>query len=191
MMNNDCPPTVLLGLRVHVRADVGASPAEFVFGSTLRLPGEFFLSENDSPDPNVFLEEFKRFMREVRPMPVVHNCRKRVFVFKKLQSCTHVFMRRMARKALEQPYTGPHRVVNRITDRVYIIDVNGKERSVSIELLKPAFGLAELPAAATPGTSVVPADACTPGPSGSSRPVLRTYAKRKSVRFMPSAQSSC
>ena len=44
--------TVLLGLHCHLRQDTNASPAEFVFGTTLRLPGEFFLPEDFTPDPN-------------------------------------------------------------------------------------------------------------------------------------------
>ena len=37
--------SVLIGLRTNV-LDIGASPAEFVFGTTLRIPGEFVLLED-------------------------------------------------------------------------------------------------------------------------------------------------
>ncbi|XP_076278428.1 uncharacterized protein LOC143208166 [Lasioglossum baleicum] len=56
--------TVLLGLRSHVRSDTNASPAEFVFGTTLRLPGEFFLPDDFTPDPNIFIEEHREHMRQ-------------------------------------------------------------------------------------------------------------------------------
>lgn len=131
--------TVLLGLRSHVRADTGASPAEFLFGTNVRLPGEFFSPEDLTPNPKIFIEEFREFMRQVRPVPVVHNYRKRAFFYKDLKTCTHVFLRNTAKKALERPYSGPHKVEKRLSDAVYRITVNGILRSVSTELLKPAF----------------------------------------------------
>lgn len=82
--------TVLLGLRNHVRLDVGASPAEFVFGTSLRIPGEFCLSNEFAPDPHMFVEEFREHMRRLKPIPVAHKHKKRVFVFKDLANCSHV-----------------------------------------------------------------------------------------------------
>ena len=35
-------PMVLLGIRTAVKEDIGCSTAELVYGTTLRLPGEFF-----------------------------------------------------------------------------------------------------------------------------------------------------
>ncbi|GBL87523.1 hypothetical protein AVEN_165141-1 [Araneus ventricosus] len=35
-------PTVLLGMRVCLKEDIGVSPAEMVYGQCLSLPGEFF-----------------------------------------------------------------------------------------------------------------------------------------------------
>ncbi|XP_033229642.1 uncharacterized protein LOC117181181 [Belonocnema kinseyi] len=40
--------TVLLGLRTHVRLDTGASPAEFLYGTTLRVPQGSFSSHGRS-----------------------------------------------------------------------------------------------------------------------------------------------
>ncbi|TGZ54618.1 hypothetical protein DBV15_12249, partial [Temnothorax longispinosus] len=65
-------PTVLLGLRTHIRLDTQASPAEFVYGTILRVPGEFFLQEDFSPDPQIFINDFRNFMRQVKPVPWVH-----------------------------------------------------------------------------------------------------------------------
>ena len=131
----------MLGLRFKV-LDSGASPAEYVFGTTLRIPGEFILSENFSPNPQVFLEEFREHMREIKPVPVGHKQKKRIFFYKDLKTCTHVFMRVGAvKKSLERPYTGPHRIINRTSDKVYEIDVNGTPRQVSVEHLKPAYFL--------------------------------------------------
>ena len=35
-------PTVLLGLRPCIRENMDVSPSEYLFGTTLRIPGEFF-----------------------------------------------------------------------------------------------------------------------------------------------------
>ncbi|KAG5327550.1 TF211 protein, partial [Pseudoatta argentina] len=142
--------TVLLGLRTHVRLDTGALSAEFVYGTTLRVPGEFVLPDDFTPNPKMFIEEFREHMRKVKPISVEHK--KRAFVFKDLYSCFHVFLRRVGgtKKALERPYTGPHKIVNRVSDRVFDIDVNGTQRSVSVENLKPAYGIRNDLCSATP-----------------------------------------
>ena len=36
---------VLLGIRTALKTDLGCSVAELVYGTTLRIPGEFFVSE--------------------------------------------------------------------------------------------------------------------------------------------------
>ena len=59
-------------------------------------------------------------------------------------------MRTIAKKSLERPYTGPYKVLKRPSDLVFDIEVNGASRSVSVELLKPAYiirdDLSEVPA---------------------------------------------
>lgn len=178
--------TVLLGLRSHVRTDTDASPAEFLFGAVIRLPGEFFLPEDLSSNPKMFIEEFREFMRQVRPVPVVHNYKKRAFFYKDLKTCTHVFMRNMAKKALERPYSGPHKVEERVSDAIYRIVVNGSVRSVLTELLKPAFfmldELDDSPLNSAGPSADVPATA-------SQRPVLRIYARKK-IAFAPGTEPS-
>ncbi|KAL7297126.1 hypothetical protein TKK_0009546 [Trichogramma kaykai] len=63
-------PQVMLGLRTRVRSDINSSPAEMVFGSTLRLPGEFFSDHDQEPDLHYFTSKFGSFMKAVRPVPV-------------------------------------------------------------------------------------------------------------------------
>ena len=80
-------------------------------------------------------------MRKVKPVPVAQRYKRKAFVFKELRSCSHVFLRDHARKALERPYAGPHKVLNRSSDRVFEIEVNGASRHVSVENVKPAHFL--------------------------------------------------
>ncbi len=42
----DTLPLILLGIRTVLKEDISATTAEMVYGTTLRLPGEFF-----SPSP--------------------------------------------------------------------------------------------------------------------------------------------
>ena len=44
-------PIVLLGLRTSVKEDLGCCTAELVYGTTLRIPGEFFNKVEEIPDP--------------------------------------------------------------------------------------------------------------------------------------------
>jgi hypothetical protein len=140
----DILPTVLLGLRVCFKEDLKASPAELVYGTTLRIPGEFFLDEDLPSDPQMFIEPFREHMRELRSSPTAHHRKIVPFVHKDLHTCSHVFLREDAvKKPLQQPYSGPHLVVARPSDIVFTIRVNGKDTNISIERLKPAFTLTE------------------------------------------------
>ena len=165
-------PTVMLGLRTQIRTDIDASPAEYVYGTVLRVPGEFVLPDDFEPEPKPFLLEFRQHMRQIKPIPVTHNHKKRPFYFQDLHKCTHVFLRvsRTIKKSLERPYTGPHKVLQRLSERVFFIDVNGIGKTVSVENLKPAYFAPDVLEEAT-----------------NPIPPLRTYA-RKTVQFAPQAK---
>ena len=79
------------------------------------------------------------------PIPVEHQGNRKIFVFKELSTCSHVFLRvGAARKSLNPSYSGTHKVLNRITDRIIEIDVNGGAKRVSLENIKPAHMLRNL-----------------------------------------------
>ena len=103
-----------------------------------RIRFRYNTPEDFSPNPHMFLEEFREHMRKVKHIPISQKYKRKVFVFKELNSCSHVFLRHHAKKALERPYMGPHKVLSRVSDRVYEIDVDGIARHVSIEHIKPA-----------------------------------------------------
>ncbi|XP_029162975.1 uncharacterized protein LOC114934491 [Nylanderia fulva] len=136
--------TVLLGLRTHVRLDTGASPAEFIYSTTLRVPGEFFLHDDFTSEPQIFVEDFRQYMRQLKPIPVTHHTKKRPFRFKDLYSFTHVFLRCDAvKRPLERPYTSPFKVLKQDSDQVFTLEIHGKPQSVSVERLKPAHFLCD------------------------------------------------
>lgn len=54
----DILPTALLELQNSFKEILDALPAELVFGTTLRLPGEWFEDVNaDEWDPHIFLQK--------------------------------------------------------------------------------------------------------------------------------------
>lgn len=145
MCNDSTPwtrrlPAVLLGLRASFKEDLQASSAEMVFGRTLRLPGEFFTAENGQADPHVFLDKFRQLIRQIKPVSTSNHAKQRPFIFKDLKNCTHVYKKvESIRRPLEPPFSGPHEVVKRINDKNYVIKINGVEKAVSTDSLKPAY----------------------------------------------------
>ncbi|GBN94563.1 Transposon Ty3-I Gag-Pol polyprotein [Araneus ventricosus] len=133
-------PLVLLGIRSSIKLDIGASSVELVYGTSLRLPGEFFrqLQSATQTQPE-FLAEFRRTMQQIRPVPATNHSTNKVFVHPELLKCSHVFVRvDKVRRPLQQPYSGPHQVLKR-TDKFFELDLNGKQTTVSMDRLKPAF----------------------------------------------------
>lgn len=134
-------PTVLLGLRTCYKEDLKCSVAELLYGTALQVPGEFFTNSPTDSNPSEFVTQLKNNMRKLRPIPASdHRTKENIFVHPALITCTHVFLRTDAvRKPLQQPYTGPHEIVKRISEKVYAVNVNGRITNVSVERLKPAF----------------------------------------------------
>ena len=64
-------PLILLGFRTAIKTDSGVSSAEMLYGSNLRLPGEFFTSTPQvPPDPSSFVGRLQYDLQQLRPIPV-------------------------------------------------------------------------------------------------------------------------
>ncbi|KAL1487992.1 hypothetical protein ABEB36_015372 [Hypothenemus hampei] len=138
----DALPTVLLGLHAMVREDVKVSPAEMVYGTTLRLPGDFFESSLKYTDPISFVTQLKERMQVIRPIPTVSHTRAKIFVTPQLRTCSHVFLRvDSVKKPLQPPFEGPFPVIKRF-EKYFTVNIRGRETNISIDRLKPAFFLA-------------------------------------------------
>ncbi|GBN84551.1 Transposon Tf2-6 polyprotein [Araneus ventricosus] len=136
-------PSILLGIRASVKEPLNCSVAEMVYGTPINLPGEFF-SVNKTLSTNDFLASLQQRMSSLRPIPMSQHCRRKVFVHKELNNCSHVFLRQdRLTKSLVSPYSGPHLVVSR-TSKHFTIHVGSRQQTVSIDRLKPAFQLAEI-----------------------------------------------
>ncbi|GFX34523.1 pro-Pol polyprotein [Trichonephila clavipes] len=129
----DSLPMVLLGIRSSFKQDLEASSAELVYGTTLKLPGEFFVNTPATTSTTLFLQSLLQHVRSFRPVPVKHHGSNPVFISKDLLQASHVFLRiDRVRKALEPPYAGPFKVLSR-TDKVFKLEINEKAVSVSID----------------------------------------------------------
>ena len=97
---------MLLGVRTQLKDDLHCTAAELVYGTTLRLPGEFFdeSKAEATPDPVCYVTRLKTTMRDLQATPVRKQTYTNTHVSPTLKSCTHVFVRHDAvRKPLQDP----------------------------------------------------------------------------------------
>lgn len=134
----DALPLILLSLRVQLKFDIGVSPAQLLYGTTLRIPGQFF-EETEAVSPVEFVKQLTNTMNKLRlPETTDHNTRRVVFVDPRLSTSTHAFVRVDAVRApLQAPYTGPHRIL-RHGNKTCKMEINGKEKEISVDRLKTA-----------------------------------------------------
>ncbi|XP_064459300.1 uncharacterized protein K02A2.6-like [Ornithodoros turicata] len=100
-------PVVLLGLRTAVHSSLNCSKAELVHGTTLRLPSEFYVSQQsaDPQGPSDYLARLQQVFLHLRPTPTRTHHSHSPFVSPDLSTSSHVFLRTDAvRKSLQPPY---------------------------------------------------------------------------------------
>lgn len=71
----DALPTIMLGLRTVVKEDLRASPAEMLYRTSLRIPGEFFVSTNNTFNETQFLTRFRQQISNIKPVPASNHSR--------------------------------------------------------------------------------------------------------------------
>ncbi|GFX63618.1 uncharacterized protein TNCV_2005471 [Trichonephila clavipes] len=119
-------PIILLGLRTIWRADFEATPAELLYGESIRLPCDFFEDTLFQPQSE-FVQTLKATIKDFLPQQVETFYLQRP---QRLFSCV--------RQSLQPPYHGPYKVINR-SDKVFTLFIKGKNVNVSIDRLKPCF----------------------------------------------------
>ena len=79
-------------------------------------------------------------MNQLKPVPPRVNLSPHSHVDPALQTNSHVFIRqdRGVRKPQQQPYKGLFRVIACMTKH-YTVEVNGKNKIISVHRLKPAY----------------------------------------------------
>jgi hypothetical protein len=143
-------PWVLLGLRVAPKEDSGVSAAQLTFGVQLTLPGDMLgaapaateeLASKLRADAAVFV-----------PLPLRQRSYAEVAAElpAQLQQADYVYIRRGgALPPLACKYEGPYKVIQR-ADKYFIVQIGGKQDSVSVDRLKPYTALGEVSPAAPP-----------------------------------------
>nr|VZI17500.1 unnamed protein product [Spirometra erinaceieuropaei] len=162
-------PLALLGIRSSVKEDIQCTAAELVYGTPLRLPGEFVQSSTTTTNnPSTFVQRLKQRMAHLHPTPTPLTS-KRVFVHENLKSAPVVFVRQDAvRKSLCFPYDGPYKVLQRM-DKYYVIQKADKTDTVSIDIINPAY-LECIPLSIVPPTSSAPSSPDPPVSVPSTQP---------------------
>nr|VZI12855.1 unnamed protein product [Spirometra erinaceieuropaei] len=152
---------------VHIDlADIGCTAADLVYGTSLRLPGDY-------------VERLRSAMRNLRATPPRASLANS-FIPPDLDKCDFVLVRHDAvRRPLQPPYDGPYKVLRR-SDKDVVIDRNGKTDTVSIDRVKPAYiddsDLSSPQHCAPPQTVVPP-------PSGDSPPPVRRTRSGRHVHW--------
>ena len=108
-------PMVFLGIRTAWREDPDCSPAELVYGSSLRIPGEFFepTTYRDVQTSSAFLRGLQTSMNKALPLPVKNHSSQQTYMPNTLSSTGYVYVRVNGhRTQLQRPYTGPFRIIS-------------------------------------------------------------------------------
>jgi len=134
-------PLVLLGICTAYKEDLQSSAAELIYGEPLRVPGELLVTAALKVEASTFIQQLRHHMDQLRPTPAARHASPATFIHKVLQVSTHVFLWQDAtHRALEPPYSGPHKVIAH-TDKTLTIVVHGRQVNVSADRVKPAYVL--------------------------------------------------
>ncbi|BHF70223.1 hypothetical protein SprV_0301327300 [Sparganum proliferum] len=132
-------PLVMLSLRSTIKADIGCTTADLVYGTSIRLLGELV-----SRSCTLFFEPCSYVKRLICVMLNLRATPPRAspansFIPPDLDTCNFVWVRHDAvRRPLQPPYDGPYRVLRR-SDKDVVIDRNGKTNTVSTDRVKLAY----------------------------------------------------
>ena len=134
-------PLVLLGIRTAWREDPDCSASDLVYGTSLRIPGEFLPHEpRDLRVSSEFLQQLRDKMRTVLPPAHEFHGSRSAYTPASLASTGYVYVRHDAhRTPLQRPYDGPFKILE-VHDKYYVLEMNGRHDSVSIDRLKTAYG---------------------------------------------------
>ena len=137
-------PCSLLAIRTTLKTDLGASPADLVYGEGLAVPGEL-LGSHPAEDNELHLQREQQLanlrleVERLQPTATSAHREPVVHVPRALSTCTHVFVRRGGVKApLTAPYEGPYRVVSRPPAGFEVLLPGRGMEIIALACLKPA-----------------------------------------------------
>ena len=132
-------PWVLSGIRTAPKDDLGCSSAEIVYRAPLTVPGDFIPScVHTHLDVPLHLQRLRDQVRSLVPVPTSQHGAVSTSIPRNLQQAEYVFIRRNAhRTPLQRPYEGPFKVMQP-GPKTFIVDIGGKNETISVDRLKPA-----------------------------------------------------
>ena len=157
-------PMVMLSIWTTLKPDVGASPADLVYGEGLAVPGEL-LPANPSTDEQLqrqrtaALNDIRLEVSRLQPVQTSAHRRPLVHMPQGLDTCSHVFVRRGPNNhsALAVPYNGLFKVISRNPTNFRVAIPGRSHEVVAIARVKPAFcSLEDVEVDETPGHSPQP-----------------------------------
>ena len=120
-------PWVMLGKWTEYQPDLGASPAELVFGQTLHVPGDLAGADLtlDSSLPELLERLCRNAARE--PVQTAHHSTPEVYTPKEMESTTHVLVKKPKPTpgGLGPVYDGPFEILERRGQSCLLIRVGG------------------------------------------------------------------
>ena len=135
-------PWVLLGIRTAPRDDIGNSPAQVLYGTSLRIPGMCFPEHHDYTSPDEEFAAARHNVDKFTPKTLDRSKFKfKPFIPSALKDGPMVFIRidSINKGPLGPRYSGPHRVLHRNFDRgIFVVNTPNGEDSISIDRLKTA-----------------------------------------------------
>ena len=144
-------PMTLLALRTTIKPDLGASPAELVYGEGVAVPGQLIgpptlsdaelLREQRSTLGNLRME-----VERLQPVPTSTHRRPQTHIPDELATATHVLVRKGLQPSLTAPYDGPFKILAR-HETGFRVQFPGRNSDiVALARLKPAIVAADDPA---------------------------------------------
>jgi cleavage and polyadenylation specificity factor subunit 1 len=172
-------PIVLLGIRSAIKPDINTTCAELVYGTTLRLPSDIVNSQNHLSEPtDTYVSKLKSIMQSLNPISTSRHSVKSTYIHPSLQSCSHVFLRvDSVKPPLSPPYTGPHPVISR-KEKNFVLKINDKNITVSIDRIKPAYILSDF------------ADSHTPTPNSSQQSIIPQHVTENKPSLVNQSDSA-
>ena len=137
-------PMSLLAIRTTLKPDLGASPADLVFGEGLAVPGENLPSVPATDDQLArqrisALADCRVQVSRLQPVATSAHRKPLIHLPQDLETCSHVFVRRGGiQSTLSAPYLGPYRVISRNNVNFRIAIPGRANETVSISRVKPA-----------------------------------------------------
>ena len=138
-------PCSLLAIRTTLKPDLGACPADLVFGEGLAIPGELIGSSRPSDDEasrqrKRTLDHLRLEVARIQPTKTSAHRRPAVHLPDELQTATHAFVQRGGiQPSMATPYVGPFRIVERQPHSFKIAIPGGSTEKISIARLRPAI----------------------------------------------------